>query len=93
MMTKLRPYVRTFLKEASKLFEMYIYTMGERPYAVEMAKLLDPEDIYFTSRIIARGDSTQKNRKSLDVVLGKENAIVILDDTEEVLSHFNSLFM
>lgn len=85
--------MRTFLKEASKLFEMYIYTMGERPYAVEMAKLLDPEDIYFTSRIIARGDNTQKNRKSLDVVLGKENAIVILDDTEEVLSHFNSLFM
>ncbi|MED6200090.1 hypothetical protein PIB30_081914 [Stylosanthes scabra] len=27
MMTKLRPFVRTFLKEASEMFEMYIYTM------------------------------------------------------------------
>ncbi|KAI3995968.1 hypothetical protein MKX01_037465 [Papaver californicum] len=37
MFTKLRPFVRTFLKEASSLFEMYIYTMGEKRYAVEMA--------------------------------------------------------
>lgn len=39
-MTKLRPFVRTFLKEASEMFEMYIYTMGDRSYALEMAKAL-----------------------------------------------------
>lgn len=42
MLTKLRPFVRTFLKEASKLFEMDIYTMGKRSYALQMAKSLDP---------------------------------------------------
>ncbi|KAK6151607.1 hypothetical protein DH2020_014242 [Rehmannia glutinosa] len=84
MMTKLRPFVNTLLKEANNLFEMYIYTMGERPYALEMAKLLDPGDIYFNSRIIAQGDCTQRHRKGLDVVLGQESAVVILDDTEAV---------
>lgn len=84
MMTKLRPFVHTFLKEASSLFEMYIYTMGERPYALEMAKLLDPGDLYFNSRIIAQGDCTQRYQKGLDVVLGQESAVIILDDTEGV---------
>ncbi|KAL2227922.1 UNVERIFIED_CONTAM: hypothetical protein Sindi_1771900 [Sesamum indicum] len=84
MMTKLRPFVHAFLKEASNLFEMYIYTMGERPYALEMAKLLDPGDVYFNSRIIAQGDCTQRYQKGLDVVLGQESAVLILDDTEAV---------
>ncbi|KAL3824623.1 hypothetical protein ACJIZ3_020652 [Penstemon smallii] len=84
MMTKLRPFVHTFLKEASKMFEMYIYTMGERPYALEMAKLLDPGDIYFNSKVIAQGDCTKRHQKGLDVVLGQESAVLILDDTEAV---------
>ncbi|XP_012837727.1 PREDICTED: RNA polymerase II C-terminal domain phosphatase-like 4 [Erythranthe guttata] len=83
-LTKLRPYVNTFLKEASKLYELHIYTMGGFLYALEMAKLLDPENIYFNSRIISRDDSTRMFEKSLDVVLGKENATVILDDSESV---------
>ncbi|CAN4084447.1 unnamed protein product [Withania somnifera] len=84
MMTKLRPLVHTFLKEASSLFEMYIYTMGERPYAMEMANLLDPGGIYFHSRVIAQSDSTRRHQKGLDVVVGKESAVLILDDTEVV---------
>nr|GMD37772.1 RNA polymerase II C-terminal domain phosphatase-like 4 [Ipomoea batatas] len=84
MMTKLRPFVNNFLKEASDLFEMYIYTMGERPYALEMAKLLDPRDVYFHSRVIALGDSTQRHQKGLDIVLGQESSVLILDDTEVV---------
>nr|XP_043626483.1 RNA polymerase II C-terminal domain phosphatase-like 4 [Erigeron canadensis] len=84
LMTKLRPFVHTFLKEASKLFEMYIYTMGERTYALKMADLLDPQMVYFSSRVIAQGDCTQRHQKGLDVVLGNENVVLILDDTEGV---------
>ncbi|MCL7035124.1 hypothetical protein MKW94_027881 [Papaver nudicaule] len=84
MFTKLRPFVRTFLKEASSMFEMYIYTMGERAYAMKMAELLDPERIYFDSRVISKDDCTQKHQKGLDVVLGAESAVIILDDTEFV---------
>ncbi|KAL8227635.1 hypothetical protein R6Q57_015219 [Mikania cordata] len=84
MWTKLRPFVHTFLKEASKLFEMYIYTMGERFYAQEMANLLDPQKIYFDSRVLSQDDCTQRHQKGLDVVLEQECAVLILDDTEEV---------
>ncbi|GMH02889.1 hypothetical protein Nepgr_004728 [Nepenthes gracilis] len=84
MMTKLRPFVRTFLQEASKMFEMYIYTMGERCYALEMANLLDPGRLYFDSRVISQADCTQRHQKGLDVVLGLESAVLILDDTEAV---------
>lgn len=84
LMTKLRPFVHSFLKEASNLFEMYIYTMGDRSYALKMAKLRDPRDVYFHSRVIAQGDSTQKHQKDLDVVMGKDSAVLILDDTEAV---------
>ncbi|XP_061356676.1 RNA polymerase II C-terminal domain phosphatase-like 4 isoform X2 [Gastrolobium bilobum] len=82
MMTKLRPFVRTFLKEANEMFEMYIYTMGDRPYALEMAKLLDPQGEYFNAKVISRDDGTQKHQKGLDVVLGQDSAVLILDDTE-----------
>lgn len=93
MMTKLRPFVKTFLKEASKMFEMYIYTMGDRRYALEMAKLLDPGGMYFSNRVISRDDGTQRHEKGLDVVLGHENAIVILDDTENVCVFSYSSFI
>ncbi|KAI9184718.1 hypothetical protein LWI28_000437 [Acer negundo] len=52
MMTKLRPFVRTFFKEASEMFEMHIYTMGHRSYALEMARLLDPNDAFPTNLYI-----------------------------------------
>lgn len=94
MMTKLRPFVRTFLKEASEMFEMYIYTMGDRPYALEMAKLLDPQGEYFNSKVISRDDGTQRHQKGLDIVLGQESAVLILDDTEHAwMKHKNNLIL
>ena len=84
MMTKLRPFVHTFLKEVSEMFELYIDTMGDRAYALEMVELLDPQREYFSGRVISRDDRTQKNKKDLDIFLGHESAVLILDDTEEV---------
>ncbi|KAL9399662.1 hypothetical protein Peur_008623 [Populus x canadensis] len=46
MMIKSRPFARMFLKEAShEMFGLYMYTLGDQAYALEMAKLLDPGDI------------------------------------------------
>lgn len=86
MLTKLRPFVHTFLKEASRLFEMYIYTMGERAYALEVARVLDPGRVYFNSKVISQSDCTQRHQKGLDVILGAESTVLILDDTEMVIS-------
>lgn len=84
LLVKLRPFVRSFLEEASRLFEISVCTMGNREYATRAVKLLDPDCKYFNSRIITREDFKQKERKYLDLVLGQENSIVIVDDTESV---------
>lgn len=53
MWTKLRPGVREFLEEMHLLFELHIYTMGDRDYAAEMARRLDPSRRLFAERIIS----------------------------------------
>lgn len=82
--TKLRPQVREFLREAAPLYELWIYTMGDRRYAHEMASLLDPSGTLFDGRIISSQDSTARKTKDLDVVLGCESAALILDDSPSV---------
>jgi RNA polymerase II C-terminal domain phosphatase-like 3/4 len=84
LLTKLRSFVKEFLKEASSMFEMSIYTMGDKAYAIEIAKLLDPDNIYFSSKVISNSDCTQRHQKGLDVVLGAESVAVILDDSANV---------
>ncbi|KAF8005582.1 hypothetical protein BT93_K0009 [Corymbia citriodora subsp. variegata] len=84
LVTKLRPFAREFLRQAGDMFEMYVYTMGNREYASTVVGLLDPAGAYFGSRIISREFSTSSTYKSLDLVLAPESAVLILDDTEEV---------
>lgn len=77
MMTKLRPYVHTFLEEASNMFEMYIYTTGDRRYVSIMAQFLDPKEVYFKSRINAREDLVDPEKMSLDLVLRHKHMVLI----------------
>lgn len=58
--------------------------MGGRSYAKRMARLLDPGKTLFGLRVISRRDCREKNKKSLDVLLSAENAVVIVDDTPSV---------
>lgn len=37
------------------LFELHIYTLGTKPYAAEMARILDPTGELFQGRIISKG--------------------------------------
>ena len=84
MWTKLRPYYRELLCECSKLYDMHIYTMGERGYAEEMAKLLDPDKSLFGDNIVSKNDSTKSDTKDLDVLIGNERTVLILDDSPRV---------
>ncbi|KAC9475836.1 hypothetical protein E3N88_45770 [Mikania micrantha] len=56
MWTKLRPGIWKFLEKASKLYELHLYTMGNKLYATEMAKVLDPKGVLFNGRVISKGD-------------------------------------
>nr|CAB3448208.1 unnamed protein product [Digitaria exilis] len=87
-LTKLRPFVRGFLEQASAMFEMHVYTLGDQVYARAAAKLLDPDGVYFGARIVSREDSIRPDVKHLDVVIGRgadaAAAVVILDDSDHV---------
>jgi RNA polymerase II C-terminal domain phosphatase-like 3/4 len=95
MWTKLRPGVWNFLEKASKLFEMHLYTMGNKLYATEMAKVLDPKGVLFSGRVISKGDDGDivdgeeriPKSKDLEGVLGMESAVVIIDDSVKVWPH------
>jgi RNA polymerase II C-terminal domain phosphatase-like 3/4 len=82
--TKLRPHVFEFLESVSKICQPYVYTMGDKPYAREMVKLIDPEGTIFHGRVISNNDSTSSHVKDLDIVLGGEASAIIVDDTERV---------
>ncbi|GKU92882.1 hypothetical protein SLEP1_g6548 [Rubroshorea leprosula] len=95
MWTKLRPGIWNFLEKASKLYELHLYTMGNRLYATEMAKVLDPKGTLFAGRVISRGDDGDPydgdervpKSKDLEGVLGMESAVVIIDDSVRVWPH------
>ena len=85
MLTKLRPFVRGFLEQASSMFEMHVYTLGNQVYAKAAIHLLDPNGVYFGGRVVSRDDeSTQGGTKSLDVIPGADPvAAVILDALDD----------
>ncbi|MCO5571402.1 hypothetical protein L7F22_025142 [Adiantum nelumboides] len=95
MWTKLRPGVWDFLSRASELYELHVSTMGNRAYASEMTKLLDPTGTLFAGRVISRGDDSESTfnkeflpkSKDLDGVLGLESAVIIIDDSVHVWPH------
>ncbi|KAJ1667199.1 CTD phosphatase Fcp1 [Coemansia sp. RSA 1646] len=82
---KLRPGLREFLEKLSKMYEMHIYTMGSRPYADAVAKLIDPECKYFNGRILSRDENGSKDRKSLGRLFPVDTSmVVIIDDRADV---------
>lgn len=82
--TKLRPFVFEMLEGLKELFELHIYTMGDKLYAREIAAILDPDKRLFGGRVISQNDSTNAFAKDLDVVLSSERHVLILDDTQHV---------
>lgn len=82
--TKLRPGVEEFLAAASQLCELNIFTKGGREYAADIAKILDPENLYFRDRIISLAEcgGTQKNLRRQYPV--PDRMVVILDDRIDV---------
>lgn len=69
--------------------------MGNKLYATEMAKVLDPTGLLFNGRVISRGDDGDPfdgdervpKSKDLEGVLGMESAVVIIDDSVRVWPH------
>ncbi|KAK6459755.1 uncharacterized protein RJT20DRAFT_22493 [Scheffersomyces xylosifermentans] len=82
---KVRPGLSDFLEQISKLYEMHIYTMATRNYALAIAKIIDPTAKYFGDRILSRDESgslTHKNLKRLFPV--DQSMVAIIDDRGDI---------
>ncbi|WVZ73284.1 hypothetical protein U9M48_021610 [Paspalum notatum var. saurae] len=81
LVMKLRPFAGQFLKQASAMFQMYVYTsldLEGQGYAREVVKLLDPDCLYLENRIL----SIQKCNRREPIISGADDStVVILDDT------------
>jgi RNA polymerase II subunit A C-terminal domain phosphatase len=82
---KLRPGLAEFLETISHMYELHIYTMGTRNYALQIAALIDPDHKYFGDRILSRDESGSMNIKYLDRLFPVDTKmVVIIDDRGDV---------
>ncbi|CCG25496.1 Fcp1 protein [Candida orthopsilosis Co 90-125] len=89
---KVRPGLSEFLQKMDTKYEMHIYTMATRNYALAIAKIIDPDGKYFGDRILSRDESgslTHKNLKRLFPV--DQSMVVIIDDRGDVWQWENNL--
>lgn len=91
---KFRPGLESFLERVSRLFELHVYTMGSRCYAMEIVRIIDPDRQYFGDRIISRDESASgDNRKKLQRIFPGDDAraILIIDDRADVWEYSRNL--
>lgn len=82
---KMRPGLMEFLAKVAEIYELHVYTMGTRAYALNIAKIVDPDKKLFGDRIISRDENGSMTAKSL-ARLFPENTkmVVIIDDRADV---------
>ncbi|KJZ73454.1 hypothetical protein HIM_07248 [Hirsutella minnesotensis 3608] len=82
---KLRPGLKDFLEEVSKMYELHVYTMGTRAYALNIARIVDPDRRLFGNRVISRDENGSIISKSLQRLFPvSTNMVVIIDDRADV---------
>ncbi|KAJ6443591.1 glucose transporter-like protein [Purpureocillium lavendulum] len=82
---KLRPGLRSFLEEVAKMYELHVYTMGTRAYALNIARIVDPDRRLFGNRVISRDENGSITSKSLQRLFPvSTNMVVIIDDRADV---------
>lgn len=82
---KLRPHLKSFLEEVSRMFELHMYTFGTRMYALKVAQIIDPGHKIFKERILSRDDCGDIDYKTLKRIFPCDDSmVVIVDDREDV---------
>lgn len=82
---KVRPGLKEFFEKVAPLYEMHIYTMATRAYALEIAKIIDPDGSLFGDRILSRDENGSLTQKSLERLFPTDQSMVIvIDDRGDV---------
>ncbi|XP_063441767.1 RNA polymerase II subunit A C-terminal domain phosphatase-like isoform X1 [Mytilus trossulus] len=85
--TRIRPGTQHFLETVSKMYELHICTFGVRMYAHTIARYLDPEEKYFSHRILSRDECFNPNSKTANLKAlfpCGDKMVAIIDDREDV---------
>ncbi|ENN78084.1 hypothetical protein HUJ04_004515 [Dendroctonus ponderosae] len=92
--TRLRPGTHKFLSTICEFYELHICTFGVRSYAHMIARFLDPEQKFFSNRILSRDecfDPTSKKANLSALFPCGDDMVCIIDDREDVWSHAANL--
>jgi len=88
---KLRTGLAAFLAGAHEVFDLAVYTHALAGYTTQILRIIDPNDVYFQGRVVARGlDFAMGDRiKKLELVptLAERNQLhqaIIIDDRDDV---------
>lgn len=82
---KLRPGLQEFLETVSTMYELHVYTMGTRAYALNIARIVDPDKKLFGNRVISRDENGSITAKSLQRLFPvSTDMVVIIDDRADV---------
>ncbi|ROT37806.1 hypothetical protein SODALDRAFT_174755 [Sodiomyces alkalinus F11] len=82
---KMRPGLVDFLEAIAERYELHVYTMGTRAYALNIAKIVDPHQKLFGNRVISRDENGSILAKSLQRLFPvSTNMVVIIDDRADV---------
>jgi RNA polymerase II subunit A-like phosphatase len=81
----MRPGLKEFLNKVAEMYELHVYTMGTRAYAMNIAKIVDPDRKLFGDRIISRDENGNITTKSLARLFPVDTKmVVIIDDRADV---------
>ncbi|KAI9226442.1 MAG: hypothetical protein DHS80DRAFT_25239 [Piptocephalis tieghemiana] len=87
-----RPGVEEFLKQVSSMYELHVYTAGNRTYAQAVAKILDPTGRYFSNRILHREANESALTKDIGRIFpGDASMAVAMDDRADVWNFSRNL--
>jgi len=82
---KMRPGLTEFLTKVAEMYELHVYTMGTRAYAINIAKIIDPEKRLFGDRIVSRDENGSLASKNLARIFPQDRRmVVIIDDRADV---------
>ncbi|RUS84178.1 hypothetical protein EGW08_008065, partial [Elysia chlorotica] len=85
--TRFRPFTLRFIEAVSKMYELHICTFGVRMYAHIIARFLDPDEKYFSHRILSRDecfDAMSKTANLKALFPCGDKTVCIIDDREDV---------
>lgn len=90
-----RPHLDEFLKAASQVFTLYVYTAGKKQYADNILNVIDPN--HLIEKRFYRDSCIQKDGtyyKNLVKIKSMPNRMILLDDNMESvrLNAPNSLY-